>query len=214
MTGSTNGIFRQARLEDIETIVSLTAQSLDFSRYCDTKEKCHAFGLGFVLDHLAESAHAVVYEEDGVVLGVLLGTIEGAPLLFDPSLEREAERQYEIAFGKEGRRDIYGECCRTMKEETGLSFQGEITLLSLRPELCGKGMGKRLVQDYCRKALEYGEKPIYLYSDTDCNYAFYPHIGFAEMGRKDICFDLGPDRDGRLTCFLYVADPKKIVANG
>lgn len=206
------GRFRKAELKDVETIVSLTGQSLDFSRYCDTKEKCHAFGQGFVLSHLAESNYAIVYEEEEEVLGVLLGTIEKAPLLFESSLGKEAARQYRIAFGENGGSDLYQRACKDMKEKTGLSFQGEITLLSLRPQLRGKGMGRRLVKDYCLKAMEYGDKPIYLYSDTDCNFAFYPHIGFEEMGRRTIFFDLGPEKDGSLTCFLFVADPKKIVA--
>ncbi len=208
------GFFRDVRLSDLDALVSLTAQSLDFSRYCDTEEKCLAFGRGFVLRHLCESAFAQVYEGEGEVKGVLLGTIEKALLLFDASLSKEAERQYAIAFGPDRGKDIYGEACEGMKKATGLSFSGEVTLLSLKSVARGKGLARSLLKAYCREVLKYWNgKPIYLYSDTDCNYGFYPHVGFKKLGERTIDFDLGPERNGLLTCFLFVADPKILVAN-
>lgn len=207
-----DGFFRLPREEDLEELVSLTAQSLDFSRYCDTKEKCLAFGRGFVLLHLAESNFAEVYEEKGMVSGVLLGTIRKASLLFRQSLAEEGRRQYLIAFGPGEGNSLYSDTCLAMKKESGISsFLGEITLLSLRPQLRGKGLAKKMIKHYLSRALLYGKEKVYLFSDTDCDYAFYPHVGFEKRGEREIVFDLKDGKEAPLTCFLFVADPRKLI---
>ncbi|MBK5200803.1 MAG: GNAT family N-acetyltransferase [Spirochaetaceae bacterium] len=73
---------------------------------------------------------------------------------------------------------------------SGASFDKEVHLLAVSPLCKGKGLGKKLINDYMKKCKTKNIKKIGLQTGSDCNYKFYNHLGF--------------DRENSLFSTLYI----------
>lgn len=84
------------------------------------------------------------------------------------------------------------------------STDAYVCLFVVRSSLHGLGWGKKLMDNYARKAAMYGCPRLYLWTDKGCNYRFYDHSGFKRIGAisSPLLTDPGAEANG----FIYVKD--------
>ena len=68
----------------------------------------------------------------------------------------------------------------------------EIVLLINDNKVRGKGLGKRLIDEFC--LTDESHTPTILCSDKDSNYHFYEHLGFRIIDNKDLPYSLFEDK--------------------
>jgi hypothetical protein len=60
------------------------------------------------------------------------------------------------------------------------------------------GLGRKLIEEAARSASSYGCTGLFFYTDTDCNFGFYDHMGALRVGSTDTICNRMP-----LTVFGY-----------
>ena len=74
----------------------------------------------------------------------------------------------------------------SMKEETGVVFDGELVLLIISEEAQGHGFGTilfRQAEEYFR---DQGSESVLIYTDDDCGYGFYDRLGARCVASRDV----------------------------
>ena len=74
----------------------------------------------------------------------------------------------------------------SMREETGVAFDGELVLLIISEDAQGHGFGTilfRLAEEYFR---EQGSESVLIYTDDDCGYGFYDRLGARCVASRDV----------------------------
>lgn len=74
----------------------------------------------------------------------------------------------------------------SMKEETGVVFDGELVLLIISEEAQGHGFGTilfRQAEEYFR---DQGSESVLIYTDDDCGYGFYDRLGPRCIASRDV----------------------------
>lgn len=185
--------------KDLPDLIGLLSQSVDFKKYCaSSREK--DFALYFALNLLVHSTGSIALDHQGKLVGVLLYDRKGEKTPFEDLFEA-AQKAYDKAF-PEGRKDLYGEAVKAMLEANRKSYDGEIVLLSLSPLLQGLGLGRKLFETFLEESQKMGLHLFYLTSDTDCNYAFYPKVGFRKIQERKISFPKGEKKE-EMNVFLF-----------
>lgn len=84
------------------------------------------------------------------------------------------------------------------------SYPGQVAFFAVDQPRRGMGLGKRLFQAVMDNMRQETSGPIFLFTDTSCNYGFYEHQGMvrrAEQTQHDIIW-LGQE-SGEMTFFVY-----------
>jgi GNAT superfamily N-acetyltransferase len=66
---------------------------------------------------------------------------------------------------------------------------GELTFLMVDPAYHGRGIGKRLVENFIRLARQKGAKRLTLVTDEESNWRFYEHLGWKRVRKFLLDFD-------------------------
>jgi GNAT superfamily N-acetyltransferase len=82
---------------------------------------------------------------------------------------------------------------------------GEITFVMLDPAYHGRGIGKRLVENFLAAARQNGAKRLTLVTDEESNWRFYEHLGWKRVRSFLLNFDSYLLR-GRKMGFIYLID--------
>ena len=157
-------------------------------------------------DCLARATHAAVAEQNGRVLGVILGSI---PMnVTRAQVLRHRLRQVRLALpmlasgaGRNGLCEQLGilHADRTLTRTVGKTYQAEIALFLVSPEAKGHGVGGRLFAHMLDWFQAIGVSEYFLFTDTTCDYGFYEHKGLERMAAETL--SLAPGET--LNCFLY-----------
>lgn len=157
-------------------------------------------------DCLARATHAAVAEQNGRVLGVILGSI---PMnVTRAQVLRHRLRQARLALpmlasgvGRNGLCEQLGilHADRTLTRTVGKTYQAEIALFLVSPEAKGHGVGGRLFAHMLDWFQAIGVSEYFLFTDTTCDYGFYEHKGLERMAAETL--SLAPGET--LNCFLY-----------
>jgi len=160
---------------------------------------------------------------NGNVAGVIFGVIDGAAPEYRMCMEDTTQHAVVLlGASKEDRENIYEYLSRLhiIYEElvSGFigSYGGTVDFLVLAKEAQGLGVGKSLwvaLKSY----FEENEKnkksvtSVYLYSDTECNFGFYEHLGFTKRAEQDVTFVFNGE-DFKTSIFLYDIQIQKKAA--
>jgi len=74
----------------------------------------------------------------------------------------------------------------------------ELSLLIVCKDAKGYGLGRTLIEEAKRLVTEAGMSGVFFYSDTDCNYGFYDHLGAERIGSGSMSYAGVP-----LTMYVY-----------
>lgn len=138
----------------------------------------------------------IIINQDDEVKGILFGSIENESFIKERQYYLEDKKinkwlMKNLKNGAFGDRKIAEKVLGDMNdndlrgEAYAHVFDSEINLFLVSPELRGKGLGRKLMDNYivfCRKN---SLKRAFLWTDTDCSYTFYEKYGFELYKRFD-----------------------------
>lgn len=144
----------------------------------------------YILDCENWSEHQdLLIDEYGQVQAILFGSIEKPGVLLTlkylwKHIKINAEIRYHILNGDLGNRKAALAVLHEIKELNILGespadqFDSEVNLFIARPELRGKGYGKKLMDRYVEFCRENHLKSSFLWTTSECTYQFYDSYGF------------------------------------
>lgn len=191
--------------EDIRKLIPILLGVWDYDNLSSLENREKATEL-FLLFCLANSDYRRVLIVDGSVSGIICSRTK--PGYTDEKLLSQFEN-----LSKEYRKDkelneichyndVIFEAERVLigKDKEKLH---EIVLLINDNKIRGKGLGKRLIDEFYQS--EEKHTPIILCSDKDCNYHFYEHLGFKIIDNCDLPYSLFDDKKV-LHSFLFIKE--------
>lgn len=196
---------RSFEYEDIRNLIPILLQVWDYDNLSclENREKATELYLLFCLSH---SDYRKVLIVDGSVSGIIC--VRTKPDYIDEKLHTRYEK-----FSEEYRKDYeldeichYNDVIIEAEKELADNYKGkkhEIVLLINDNKVRGKGLGKRLINEFCLS--DESHTPIILCSDKDSNYHFYEHLGFRIIDNKDIPYSLFDDKKV-FHSFLFIKD--------
>ena len=143
----------------------------------------------FLLSVINGSDRASVLSADGEPKGiVVLRDMDGPKLDFSKSLDRiDSEVRTDQSFGQYAK-DIAA--LHGVYEMFSSRYKSpewaELALLIVSGDCKGMGLGRRMIGEAERIVTANGMKGLFFYTDTDCNFGFYDHIGAKRIAYSDI----------------------------
>lgn len=207
MTLNKHIILRELHKSDREKLESLICEEWNYEKYC-CPQVAAKFARVYLNSCLAEQTYTQVAIIDNVPVGIVMVKnlkVHKCPLAIRLQLLLSTISLY---LSKEGRKiaKIY-ECEDVADKELLMQckkeYQGELSYFIVSPKYRGKRIGKLLFQ----KAIDYiySQKisEFFLFTDTNCNYSFYEHLGMKSKCIKD--YDFGEyNHSKKVSFFIYV----------
>lgn len=208
--GERTVLYRTMEKKDYPEIGEILNQAFGLFRYVSDERTLKAFRLQYVYSCLSEATYTCVAEQNGKVVGVIMGKAEKdySLLAHLPYIIKTITYGFKMMrYGKKCKNgiadyrnilEIYQDFSRKHKGE----FDGVLTLFAVNEECRGLGVGKELLSrlfDYLQKQ---NVGRIYLYTDTTCSYEFYEHKGFERLEEKQLTVTR-EEKPFRMNVFLY-----------
>lgn len=203
-------IYREYQKSDGDFIKKLIDESFHLGSYVGDKSVLASWLNVYLYSCLAEQTFTCVAENDGEILGVIMGKAQG-DYKFARHLKPAIALSYHtLAMGIKGkiRQVDSGDNRRMHKiysqliQESGEKFDGVLTLFAVSKDSQGLGIGKELLRRLLIYEKNHGATNIYLHTDSACNYGFYESRGFVRLGAKEVAFT-GVNAQKKLDVFLY-----------
>lgn len=184
-------IYRNIKKSDYPTIKELINSAWHFERFA-TNEKIREDILEIYLRNcLKEQTFTRVVEDEGKVVGILVGRSENEYKKFRMSTHDLPIIWHiiKLCFSEEARQTTKGyrsfsKAYRELIENRVQEFDGELVLFIVDESYRGQGMGKKLTTLFFEYMKQTQTKHIYLYTDTECNYGFYDKQGFEKVDER------------------------------
>lgn len=194
---------RPLRKKDFDKARKFSIIGMNTEWYTDKKWEQYLYSKYFLYWELSKATQVLAAYSGDEMVGVLFAEIYGEEKAYK-SLWHElyikiAETMMALIF-KDGP-SAYGDANKEMFEayKQKIKPDGEITFFVVDPELMGKGIGTKLLNELEKR--EKG-KEVYLYTDSGCTYQFYEKRGFERTEERDIMMRLH-EKDIPLKCFLH-----------
>ena len=130
------------------------------------------------------------------VVGVIFGSVEGQPAIFRGVQTNSMEHMMVLlGASDDDRHNIYDYLSKLRGAYEQLicgredGYDGTLDFLVLSEDARGMGIGKKLWHELTKYFKAHKVQTIYVYTDTDCNFGFYEHLGFARIGEKMVAFE-------------------------
>lgn len=206
--------YRELKKEDYPDIKKLINDLERFDQIIADNYYLDKFLSLYLKKTLAESSYCQVAIYNGQVVGLIFASAENDENSYNPISNRIkafldlfkifiSNREYRqiLQAYKEGIFDIYDQLLAGKEDR----YQGEIKLFIVSPDHQGFHIGTGLLTGAFDYFKEQAASRIYLFTDTDCNYGYYDHKGFKQVGLKESSLNL-PHGKRDLTIFLYEYD--------
>ncbi len=186
---------------DYRTAVGFAEKGMHFDWYLESRAGLSLYSKYFWCKGLTEATDLFGAYVDGKLAGVLMADMGGKKGFASP-LQKLYVRFFEfcqhVFFSGF---DSYGEANADMLAEFSktASPDGEIYLLAVSPDMQNEGVGTLLIEELSRRHIG---SLVYLFTDSGCNFGYYPHKGFETSGERDIILKVH-GRDMDLKCFLF-----------
>lgn len=202
--------YRPIERKDYAVIGEIINEAFGLYRYVTDPNSLKSIKQQYVYSCLSEATYTCVAEQDGEVVGVIMGNAKSNYKLFRhlPVICGTAWYGLKlILFGRKCQASVrdYKNLHRvyhTFSQKHKGEFDGVLTLFAVR-EICrGFGVGKKLLNGLLQYLRNQGTRRIYLYTDNTCNTGFYEHQGFERLEEQPLAMI----RDGKsfeLNVFLY-----------
>lgn len=182
-------IIKDLRRKDYSKTIDFAIAGMHFGRYIKSKIELRLYVRYFFYFELNKASQVIAAYLDDQLAGVLLADIVGESkkhISFWRGLYVKMAEAIMAIFFKDGVIP-YDNANDTILNAYNKSSNadGEICFLAADPNIQGKGIGTRLLDELAKR--EKG-KLLYLFTDDNCTYQFYEHKGFrqAEEIKVDI----------------------------
>lgn len=190
----TNIVYRPYQPQDAEDIKKIINEAFYIHRYVAGRLVLDSALEIYLRERLLASTWTRVAVQDGRVVGVIMGQVDGQPRLGGRFTNRlltlahmlragilglpqwKSMRQY-FAFDR-----VYGE----LRKKTPGPLTDELTLFAVDSSTRGLGIGKTLYRDYLDHLRSLGRSDFYLYTDSLCTFQFYEKQGMTRTASEDM----------------------------
>lgn len=190
----TNIVYRPYQPQDAEDIKKIINEAFYIHRYVTGRLVLDSALEIYLRERLLASTWTRVAVQDGRVVGVIMGQVDGQPRLGGRFTNRlltlahmlragilglpqwKSMRQY-FAFER-----VYGE----LRKKTPSPLTDELTLFAVDSSTRGLGIGKTLYRDYLDHLRSLGRSDFYLYTDSLCTFQFYEKQGMTRTASEDM----------------------------
>ena len=202
--------YRTIETGDYPAIGEMINQAFGLYRYVSDEKTLECFKLQYVYSCLSEAAYHCVAEQNGRIVGVIMGNAKSDYKILRHLNYILRTLQYGMKMIYYGRKFKTGiddykklhEIYHTFSGKHKGEFDGVLTLFAVKENCRGLGVGTELLSRFSEYLKSKGTKRIYLYTDTTCNYGFYEHKGFERLEEQT----LEMTKDGKpfqMDVFLY-----------
>lgn len=208
--------YRPIEPKDYEAVSEIIGQSFGFAAYVADASVLAAFKKQYLYSCLAEATYTCVTEQQGVVVGIIMGKADSQYCFFPHvpafiNLLWYSLKMWWLA----GKRKIAFTDYQTIHKiyrrfdcKHAGEFDGVLTLFAVTKESRGLGIGKHLwhgLQEYLQKQRV---QKIYLYTDSACNTGFYDSQNFQRMEEEKTTVIRG-NQKAEMTIYLYGREIEK-----
>jgi len=200
---------RDVKPQDIPAIKAVIAEAWDWISLIEDVETLNSTISIYFNQVLYGGTFGRVAVLNDKVIGVIFGSMDGKLPEYRMLMEDGTAHAVVLLGAPEtDRKNIYEYLSkvRAVYEELVSGFignyDGTLDFLVLTQEAQGLGIGKSLWMALKSYFEENNAASIYLYTDTECNFGFYEHCGFAKRAEQDITFALDGE-DFQTSIFLY-----------
>lgn len=196
---------------DFDCIRSLINQTWRIDRFC-SDEKLLETGLDlFLRSSLMNSNYTLVAEENGKVIGFILGrTDKGFNLLGNLLLHLPHILWNTLSFIARNKSDqkllqfvgVLNSSYKKILKLAKTKFDGELVLFIVDTEEQGKGIGRSLMNRFIGKCRTKGVRKLRVFTDTECSYGYYDYNGFRRLHELETDAQM-LEGTLSLTIFLY-----------
>ncbi len=158
-----------------------------FSAY--SKEKGLAIARSYLLHCVDGSNEARTILVDGRPAGiVVMRDMPGKIIDLSDELEEQMKDLVDLPLMPRYEEDmdkLYG-AYRTFAKDHKKKEWAELRLLLISDRFRGHGLGRESIKECERILKKYGMTGMFFFTDTDCDFAFYDHIGCCRVGSTSI----------------------------
>lgn len=203
-------VYRALKKEEYPSIADILSRAFGLHRYVSNPRLLQILQQQYVYSCLSEATFIRVAEEDGQIIGVIMGNSRSDYRILSHLHFLLLFGWYDMKMRLVSREERTGindyhklhRIYHTFSKRHRGEFDGTLTLFAVNSESRGKGVGKTLLFELISYWNEHKTKDVYLYTDTTCNYGFYEHQGFVRLEEETIILT----RDGmpfKMQVFLY-----------
>ncbi len=203
-------LYRPIEQKDYAVIGEIINEAFGLYRYVPHPKLLENVKQQYVYSCLSEATYTCVAEQNGEVVGVIMGNAKFDYKFFRHLSAICGTAWYSLKlmlFGWKSQASIKDyknlhKVYNTFSQKHKGEFDGILTLFAVRESCRGFGVGKKLLNGLLEYLRNQGTHRIYLYTDDACNTGFYEHQGFERLEEQP----LDMIRDGKtfeLNVFLY-----------
>lgn len=186
-------------VKDLRKAGHMAAEGMHYNEYVSSTFAADLYGYYAILGELVRSTHLFGAYQNGELLGFMFVAKEGDKCPYEHSRFSAELKAFNLLshfisdFAGEER---YLEACETLKNSLSQKPDIEVTYLAIVPKAHGKGIGTLLMNNL--HTIFAGEQA-FLYTDNQCNYGYYDHVGFTCEGHTAVAIT----KQAELNCMIY-----------
>lgn len=193
---------RELRRQDFNKAIDFAIKGMNFDRYVDGIG-LKVYGRYFLYLELKRATQVLAAYMGDRLVGVLMADMKHEPKKYGSFWRNLYVKIVDtvMAIAYKGGTAPYDAANAAMVKDykKRANPDGEICFLAADPDIQGKGIGTKLLNELAR--IEKG-KLIYLYTDDNCSYQFYEHKGFERSEEEETTIEIH-GKTTTLTCLLY-----------
>lgn len=187
-------VYRAFKKEEYSSIADILSRAFGLHRYVSNPRLLQILQQQYVYSCLSEATFIRVAEEDGKIIGVIMGKSQSDYRIlshlhflllsgwYGMIMKMSSNAKHTGIDDYHKLHHIY----HTFSKRHKGTFDGVLTLFAVNNESRGKGVGKTLLSELISYWKEHKTKNVYLYTDTTCNYGFYEHQGFTRLEEETL----------------------------
>lgn len=203
-------VYRELQKRDYPAIENLIESSFELDRYLSDEKVLAFMKHAYLQGCLAEQTFCRVAEQDGKVIGVIMGKADNryqirrhiqpfaATLWHSLRMEWTARRRRVCTRDYRRLHQIY----RDFLKESPARYDGTLSLFAVDEKSRGFGVGTALLNALQAYYEDCGVKKIYLYTDSTCNTWYYERHGFQCAAERKLDM-MQRNKPFRLNVYLY-----------
>ncbi len=191
-------VFRDLNDEDIPSMVEIVRLTWNLSEYDVTPTQERLLDESYLMGLMSRSSYIQVAEVDGEVRGYLMGRAIGDEVVASSEYKEKMDADMKELSGSGNAalliRDmeaIYEADESLMEMCADQGFDSELVMFIIHPDMKGKGIGHRLLNDFLGHLRSRGCTRMFLFTDWFCDVEVYEHMGYVK--RASLTINQGPE---------------------
>lgn len=193
--------YRLFQWDDIDKIVSIICDTWQLDKMCKDYQQGIIFSKQYLFQVLKDASDIYVAIDQDKVVGLLVLSLYlknkvTIPKKYQQYLLNVDENQTKIKNYQKMIID-YKQNCLSLYKKSPIKFANEIVLFAVDRSYQGMGIGTKLFKFANSIFKKERYSSYYLYTDTNCNYTYYDHLGMEKIG------SLKPRQQDNFEIYLY-----------